>query len=349
MANAAPAAPVAPAKQSFLKGLAALFTKKEVAGREPRLLSVKNAAADMSDNELRSNLDRELRAIVPGYMWIEAVFPDDGIVVFSSMPRENWLYFQQEFSVRGGTVKLKGEPVEVEPVTRFEPADGSGEGVKAASAPCGCGGSKGDEMSKTIKERVAALIASPKNAFTAAQAPVFETFTDAQLKALEDADAAAAGSTPPAQPETPPATPPASSTPSAQAPGQTGPTATPATPPASSPAESGERREAMSREDWIKAAPPEVRTLLEREEAREKATKDALVAKLKGAQSAYTETELKALSIDQLNKLAQIANVKTGPVDLSLNVPRDAASGDDEVIPPAPSILKALREQKKPA
>ncbi len=65
------------------------------------------------------------------------------------------------------------------------------------------------------------------------------------------------------------------------------------------------------------AAMPEVKALVDREAARSEARKGELVGQLKAAQKAYTEEELKALSLDQLERIATIAKIDQPAADFS--------------------------------
>lgn len=75
--------------------------------------------------------------------------------------------------------------------------------------------------------------------------------------------------------------------------------------------------------------PADLRGLLSRARAAEDARKTELVTSLKAAQSAYTEDELKAMTIEQLEKTAQLAKVAVGDF-AGRGTPRVAAGNDGD-------------------
>jgi hypothetical protein len=96
---------------------------------------------------------------------------------------------------------------------------------------------------------------------------------------------------------------------------------------------------------------PSLKALVDRAQAQETARKEDLVGKLKTAQAAYTEDELKALELSLLERLAKIAKIDEPTPDYS---GRGLATrpGDDkqnDYTPPDPYEpgLKALREGSK--
>jgi hypothetical protein len=104
----------------------------------------------------------------------------------------------------------------------------------------------------------------------------------------------------------------------------------------------------LSEEEFLKAAPPAIRTLIETHEA-EKATRTAaLVESLKTAQEAYSEDELRTMNLETLEKLARVAQVVE--VDFSgKGTPRSAAKGDDVFSNPPNPYEKALEARRQQA
>jgi hypothetical protein len=174
---------------------------------------------------------------------------------------------------------------------------------------------------KTKKERIAAL--EGKTCFTAAQ---MESLSDDMLKTLEEHSAK---------------TPPAATTPAATAPAAT----TPATvPPAAEP----EKKDEPLTEEKALAAFPRIKKIVEDAEARAASQKVLLVAKLKDAAKGFTEVELKAMPIEQLEKLAKSFDVSTVDFAISGTVPRDAAA--DDKVPEPPNMrerILAMRSAEK--
>lgn len=107
-----------------------------------------------------------------------------------------------------------------------------------------------------------------------------------------------------------------------------------------------------SEEDWLAVAPPAIRALLDRQKAQDNARRDELVESLKTAQSEYSEEELTAMEIPQLEKLAKIAKLVEEPKDFSgRETVRLRGAEKDNVFlnPPNPYAegLKRMREGTK--
>jgi len=100
--------------------------------------------------------------------------------------------------------------------------------------------------------------------------------------------------------------------------------------------------------EYLKTAPPSVRALVERQKTRDAVHKNALVAQLKTAASnIFTEDELKAKPIDELEKLAKMAKLDVPEADVDYSgrgVPR-AAAETPNYDPPDPYAegIKALQ------
>lgn len=103
-------------------------------------------------------------------------------------------------------------------------------------------------------------------------------------------------------------------------------------------------------EEWLKKAPESVRSLVSRAAAQEARQKTVLVARLKDAQKEYTEDELKAMSVDQLVRLARLAiptetraaaDVDFSGLGLPAEEPKPAASAE------IPNGYRAAMERRK--
>jgi hypothetical protein len=286
------------------------------------LLGFRSATASpdgqQSDMDLRSAIDKALRATEPGYLGIEAVYGDS--VVFACAPENEICLYQRSFAqASDGSIELDGKNVEVKPQTQYEPV--------GASAACGCGASATQEPAVTTedepmkevtpekKARVAALIATLAahgsevcKMFTASD---FEQWDDDRLATLE-AKAPKAAAAPPAV-----------------AAGAA--TAASETPKAKTPEE--ERIDFFSKH-------PDVAAVVQEHKAAAAAKQTTLVDRLKVAQKTYTEDELKALPLAQLEKLASalsevVPTAASGKRDFSgAGAPRAAAGADNAPPPP---------------
>jgi len=166
------------------------------------------------------------------------------------------------------------------------------------------------------KARVAAIIASGKTCFKTADAAVLEQLSDEAIKALEAKIAET-----PVPVETKVETPEEFLARNPQIKSVVDSAKAEA-------AKTAEQRE----EEFLKANPAIGSIVSEHKAARAAKTAD-LVGKLKVAQKAYTEEELKALPLETLEKLAQIS--LTEKKDFSGAGPSRAASSQDDEVPKA--------------
>lgn len=299
---------------------------------------------DLSMNDLWSKLSSILYAEEPAFQGLLDIMPSENSVIYATMPESEFKTFRRKYTVDGdNNVTLNGQRKEVQPVTRYETLEA--EPLADVQPPCGCGGK---QMSAEKKARVQALITSKKNGFTAASATVLETMTDDQLKALEEADAAA-----PAQAAGTPATtthptPGAPDTGAHPTPGTTT-TPTPAPTPSTSdtPTPAPKTLSAAEQEAaWRKDAPPSIVQMLDDKIAQDTAERTATVTALKTKQAVYSETELTAMPLPELRKIAALAGVPrtidTNVVtDFALRgVPRSASA--DETVPAPRRLVDAL-------
>jgi len=151
------------------------------------------AVEDLSDQELRRALDGKLRATEPAYLGIDAVYPGESLVIFAVNPEERVVLYQRTYALADDkSVSFGGERVEVEPVTRYEPVTAAAAAAQSAP-PCGCHstqesatGAEERVMHKNA-ERITALIANAKTAWTELDRAHLETQSDERLATLEAA------------------------------------------------------------------------------------------------------------------------------------------------------------------
>jgi hypothetical protein len=104
---------------------------------------------------------------------------------------------------------------------------------------------------------------------------------------------------------------------------------------------------AQTEDEWMRTAPASVRSLVDRAKAQEAEVKGRLVASLKAAQKVYTEAELTAMSVEQLQKLAQVANVEEQPTNFGgLGFPRAASEASDDVYRNPPDGYRIALDKK---
>jgi len=290
--------------------------------------------SDVSDNTLRDALSYALKEAVKGLLWIEAVFVTEGKVVYTCSNDEEGDYeietYQRSFTVAAdGNVTLLDDEIEVRPVTTYVPAvveesaevsDMSStesaasttteivaEVVEvqpvAASATCPCEGrNTPDPINEGVamKEKVAALIACPKNSFTEADAVWLENVPEAHLDALISA------ATKPVEP---------------------------VVEKKEEPVVAESAPKPLTEEEFLAQAPESIRTLVTRQKEADAKLKNQLISAMKGSQDEYTEAELSSMSTEQLSRLARLAKVDT--LDFSgQGLPRAAEHSDVFLNPP---------------
>jgi hypothetical protein len=306
------------------------FHTARVAGKQapkPKDPKEPKAAAGMSDDDLREAIEDALRATVPGFLGVDSVFQQEGLVVYACAPSDEIEMIRCSFSVdANGAITLGGDMVEVEPITTFVPVDeqyedASGDGPvgasgkRQASAGCGCGGAKtepaptegGQVMASNAKqERLKKLLAAGKSTFTEADLPVLEkTLTDEQIAVLETAAAAA-------QPK---------------------------------PKEKTE-------EEFLAEAPESIKAAVKESRERLAARKTELLATMKAAkQNVYDDKELEAMDVPALEKLTKLAVASAsvpGPrlVDMSGRGLPKTETKDENEVPAPPDMGAQIREAR---
>lgn len=267
-----------------------------------------------SDVDLREAMWRALKLAIPAFVDIAEIFPEARTVIYSTRPEESMLWWRRTYEVDDeGAVTLMddSERVEIEqswkPVAavrkpeqqslELTPARGAEEG-----APCGCSETKADgetaraatdeggsTMSDKLKELAGRLIANERSPFDDSNRPQLEAMSEATLTALDaNYQETAAEGDPPEEPA-----PEKAVEPPAEA------SATPAAPPV------GTVNLKQEEYDRLIAATSSWEATEAQRKAEEAARKATLVASLKGAQDAFSEADLKALSLDHLTKLAR--------------------------------------------
>jgi hypothetical protein len=108
----------------------------------------------------------------------------------------------------------------------------------------------------------------------------------------------------------------------------------------------------MTEAEWLAAAPESVRRTLARAQAAEQARQTALVSELKDAQSEYSETELKAMSLGDLERLARAFKLDAEadvPDFTGRQFPRAAAAASEDVYRNPPNGYRIALDKKKQA
>lgn len=271
----------------------------------------------ITDVDLRGALEIALRDGDSGFLGILAVV-DGKTVVYHAFAEGGGgvRMFERGFKNRGGKITLDDAKNEVRSETSFIAVNG-GRPIRAA---CGCGNSPaataasvGGTGMKTKAELIAALIASAKNGFTAAQQAVLESMTDDQIKALVAAEATLAE---PVAAAAAPAAPPAPAAPA--------PTVAAASP------------VPQTEEQYLAGAPQSIRDIVARDKAARAAKKATLVGQLKTAQKVHTEEALNGMEVERLEEIAAlVASTAPAPDYSMLGLPRVAEQAGAPELPDA--------------
>lgn len=190
-------------------------------------------------------------------------------------------------------------------------------GMKSAASPCGCGGHAAEGANKmTREERIAALAKNEHNPIKDTKA--LAALSDTVLTSLEGHCAKAAEGV----------------SKLTELEGKV---------------KALESPKEMTTEQFMKAAPAELRSLVDRATKRETERKTALVAELKtAADGVYTEDELKAMPLEALEKAAKLAKVHVvEETDFSGRPMPRAASGKDDVFRNPPNGYEIALEKRR--
>lgn len=237
--------------------------------------------AELSDYELRQQLHRTLYALEPAFESIVEVFPESSTVIYITRPDGKSVWWRCTYKkAKDDSITINEDKEMVEEVIEYKP-------VNMRDHDCQCHKDKeSTTMSDVKRPAVDRLIAS--KAFAEDDRKALEAMSDAGLNALEAKFKA--------QEEEP--------KPEDDKPGDV------VASPVAKPAE-------MTEEEWLAQAPQSLRAMHAKFKAQESAQHTALVTTLKGAQEGYTEDELKAMSVDQLSKLAAALKVDEPTRDYS--------------------------------
>jgi hypothetical protein len=252
----------------------------------------------MTDIDRRSALEIALRDADPSFLGIVAVDDDDGSVVFQAFSPEGGVrMYSRPYSQRAGKVKLGDGSKEVRGETKFVPASALRAACACEDALQGGVGAKGDGDMKTKDERVTALIASKKNAFSDIHKAFLSELPEEQLAAFETHEATEPASTP--KPEEPTAVPIVA---------------------------------AETEEQQLAKLPKTLQVLVANAKAVDASRRTQLLAVLKGSQNAavFTDEQLNSKPTEDLEQLARFAGAE---IDYSLAAPAKRAASDDFTAP----------------
>jgi hypothetical protein len=281
-------------------------------------------AQEMSDMDFREELQDTLRATVPGFIGVDSVYPETSQVVYACVPGHELEMWRVSFTKEPtGAIMLGDDAEQVEKVTQFMPV-GSYEEGRAASS-CGCGKPKDSELASTEEgdamdpkkaARVKALMAKPKSPFKKEDEAGLLTLSDEALTCME-----AHAEDPEPEPEPEPKPEPKPEEVKVEAP------------------------KVLSEDDYLAQAPDSIKEIVENHKKVQATKRVTLISGLKAAQGTYSEDELKAMSVDQLEKLDTLVKAQAPKKDFSgAGAPRAAASEDDNKAPKPIDMAERIRD-----
>jgi hypothetical protein len=293
-------------------------TFREKVGEAWGLLRFRGAKDDhdMSDEELRHKLDAALFGIEPAYMGVVAVFSSESEVIYAVNPEGSEQFFKRSYGLSdSGEVSLDKKKEEVRMETTFKP-------LMAASG-CGCGENTGGEM-KDRKERIKALIENDATPWKAEDQAYLEKLPEDRFEAhatlvekkepMAEEKAAAEAKT--------------------QADAK-----------AEAEAKAAAAAKPVTEEEWLKGAPESIRTVIENHKKDVQAKHTRLLASLKDAtKGIYSEDELKAKSVEELERIARLAQAEVPEIDYS---GKALPNEDTEQVAEAPSLVESIRVSRK--
>jgi hypothetical protein len=244
---------------------------------------------------------------------VTEVFPDVRKVIYAVAPEETPVFFRRSFEVDAeGKVILSDDREEGRYITQFEPVTAAA-GADARSA--GGAPTARRESNMTKRERAAAIVASGKTCFKGEQGiALLEKADEDLIKHLEES----VTKEPEKEPE---------------------PKKEP-----DKPAEPPKEPEPLN-EEKVLAAFPDLKKIVDSHREAETRRKTELVAKLKdAAKASYTEAELQAMPVEQLDKLDKVITAGKAKADFSPLTPRVAEGA--EAIPNVPTWEERIKARQ---
>ena len=279
----------------------------------------------VSDVDLREALWNAIRAVEPGFDWIVEVFPESSTVVYTTAPEDAVLWWSRTYAVsESGEVTLTDDRDQVEPVTRYEPVTAAAEPdpepepqkqPAVARAACGCQKTgeghaapaqtqEGDRMN--AKDLVGRLIACERSPFTDKDKTLLEAFGAERLAEMVESFEAEPEDVEPKK-----------------------------EPPKAAEPEEPTDTVRLSRDEY-----QEIRAAADAHKVAQATRKTALLVSLKDKQDTYTEDELKAMQVTDLEKLAKLLKVGEPVPDYSGRALPVNAADASQFEPPNPYAPK---------
>lgn len=286
----------------------ASMSKRSMIGRVLEALGLRAAQdEDSTVSELFEALWKALRAEVPGFEEIEEISTDGQWVIYSATPESERLFFKRGYSDEGEDLTLADDPEPVQPVMRWESLREDEEDRAAEESACTCNSGKGQaapsqtegaDMSTKVKELVGRLITNERSPFAEDDRKWLEAASEERLKSL----AKQCSEEPEPEPE---------------------------------PDEPEEVAEEQADPDTVQVSRDDfedMRAATRAWKREQEAKKTHLVGMLKSAQDEYSEDDLKAMSVEQLEKTSRLLKLHRPEPTYLRNLP-DEETGERKMRP----------------
>ncbi len=259
----------------------------------------------LSDSDMRAAINAALDKAESEFFFILAVFPDTGEVVFERGFTGS--LFRREFSIGSdGTVSLGSDVTPVRPVTQFVPVEiDTGEPTDNSESTI-------QENAMNKEELVSALIANAASQFTDDDRDWLMTLEEPQLSRM--APVVSEDVFPEVQPKV-----------------VEGPVVEPMVEPVVEVVD-----DPVTTEDYIAAAPEEVKEVLNEGIKMHRARKDQIVTALvANARNKFSKEDLEAKSLTELESIASLAT----DITFAGNAPTLSVQSDDDAVPEPPQLF----------
>jgi hypothetical protein len=280
-------------------------------------MKFREAGSAPSDHEIGAALESELFQSEKAFLGIDTINSQEGWVVFAAAPKGKVQLFQRNFEVADGLVTLGKDRLPVVSKYVFEAASESEtvpEQEKKEACKCETETKSAESaeeivMDVKLEERVKALIANEKSGLKETD---FEWLSKAGEQAIVLLEKACAEPAPVA---------------------------------AAEPVVETKPEKVTVEVDAAELA--ELRAMAIEAKQKKQQQKNELVARLKEAQSVYSEAELIEKSIEDLVKLSQVAKVRveTEATDFSGAVPEKRVASSGDGVPQPIDLGARIRER----
>lgn len=261
-------------------------------------------SSEVSDINLRWQLDDVLRDIEPGYMWLERIYFESKRVIFTCYTEKIYHTYQRTYELTNDIVSINDDRVEGEITSVFKPfgsgVDTTTTTIVQATHACDCQNSQDKESNNKeadeVKNPIIDRLISKKLVAETDRAKI-EALPDSLIVALaatlegestEEIEGEKKGENGKEKEKE----------------GTTSPAPTTTTP-------VNEEPKTLTAEQFMAMAPESIRKLVTRAEQEEKVRRTSYITQLSTAQTLYTAEQLNTKTTDQLEEIYKLLGLHT--------------------------------------